>query len=91
MKCHHCQETGHKAADMTYPARALDGLQVNLEIICGGKNTLSNLHNCEDGCLIQDGQHDFSSSEQHYQFNHLRFHSKIVDSYQILEVDSSFQ
>ncbi len=71
MKCCLCQETGHKAADMKCPARAPDGFQGNLEIVHGGKNLLSNLHNCEDSCLIKDGQHDFSSSEQHYQFNHL--------------------
>ncbi len=91
MKCCHCQEAGHKAVDMACPSRAPDGLQVNLEIVRGGKNPLSNLHNCEDGCLIQDGQYDFSLSEQHYQFNCLRSHGKIDDSYQILEVDSGFQ
>ncbi len=57
----------------------------------GGKNPLSNLHNCEEGCCIQDGQHDFSSSEQHYQFGQLHFHGKIDDSYRVLEVDTGFQ
>ncbi len=64
--CHHCNEVGHKAADEICPARAPEGLQGNLEVVHGGKNPLSNLHNCEEGCLIKDGQYDFSSSEQYY-------------------------
>ncbi len=82
---------GHKAADEICPERAPEGLQGNLKVVCGGKNPLSNLHNCEEGCLIKDGQHDFSLSEQHYQFNRLWFHGKIDASHRVLEVDSGFQ
>ena len=89
--CHHCGEIGHKATDPSCPARAPEGLQGNLEIVHGGKNPLSNLHNCEENYVIKDGQHDFTLSEQHYQFNRLHFHGKIDASYRVLEVDSGFQ
>ena len=89
--CHCCGEIGHKALDPSCPARAPEGLQGNLEIVHGGKNPLSNLHNCEENCVIKDGQYDFTSSEQHYQFNRLHFHGKIDASYRVLEVDLGFQ
>ena len=57
----------------------------------GGKHPLSNLHNCPEGCVIKDGQYDFNSSEQHYQFGRLYFHGKVDESYHVLEVDMGFQ
>ncbi len=46
-RCHQCSEVGHKATDKSCPARVPEGLQGNLEIVHGGKNPLSNLHNCK--------------------------------------------
>ncbi len=66
--CQHCQEVGHKAFDKNYPALALDGMQDNVELVCGGKHLLSNLYNCPEGCEIKDGHYNYGSSEQHYQF-----------------------
>ncbi len=90
-RCHHCKDVGHKATDQSCLARVPEGLQGNFEIVHGGKNPLSNLHNCKENYLIKDGQYNFLSLEQHYQFNRLSFHGKIDASYQVLEVDSGFQ
>ncbi len=49
-----------------------------------------NLHECPEGCIIPDSNHDFSSSEQYYQFKRLRHHGLIDKSYRVLEADSGF-
>ena len=68
MKCHRCGNTGHKSADLQCPAVAPKEVMDTVETFRGGRNQLSNLHNCPEGCVFQDGQHEFHSSEQHYQF-----------------------
>ncbi len=89
--CQCCHEVGHKASDKNCPALAPAGLQDDLELIYGGKHPLSNLHNCPDGCEIKDGQYDYGSSEQHYQFGRLCSHSKDDVAFCVLEADSGFQ
>ncbi len=67
MKCHRCGNTGHKSADLQFPAIALKKV-IDMVETQGGRNQLSNLHNCPKGCAFKDGLHEFHSSEQHYQF-----------------------
>ena len=91
MKCRHCGEPGHKASSPSCTALAPEAIAGTIETVRGGKNPLSNLHTCPEGCLLQDGQYDFPSAKHHYQFKRLRFHRKLDDSYCILEVESGFQ
>ena len=88
--CKHCTGTGHYASDLDCPARAPEAIAATVKPFCGGKNPLSNLHECPEGCITPDGNHDFSSSEQHYQFKRLRHHGLINESYWVLEADSGF-
>ncbi len=62
-----------------------------VETFHGGKNPLSNLHNCTHGCTIHDSLHEFHSSEQHYQFQYLHHHGKVDESYTILETASGWE
>ena len=81
---------GHYASDPDCPARAPEAIAATVKPFHGSANPLSNLHECPEGCIIPDGNHDFSSSEQHYQFKRLRHHRLIDESYQVLEADSGF-
>ena len=81
MHCRHCGEPGHKASSLACMALAPKMIENTVEIIRGGKNPLSNLHSCPEGCEIQDGQHNFPSAEHHFQFKYLRFYGKLDDSY----------
>ena len=45
-----------------------------VETFCGDKCQISNLHQCPEGCVIEDQGTMFTSSEQHYQFKKLKFH-----------------
>ncbi len=42
-------------------------------------------------CAIHDGLHEFHSSEQHYQFQHLHHHGKVDKSFTILETTSGWE
>ncbi len=63
----------------------------SIEPFRGSANPLSNLHSCPEGCVVLDGQHNFLSVEQHYQFKRLCFHSLFDESYRVLEADNGFK
>ena len=71
--CKRCKQTGHIMRDSQCPAKAPAVMAESIELFRGGANPLSNLHLCPEGCEILDGQHDFLSIEQHYQFKRLCF------------------
>ncbi len=68
MRCRHCGELGHKASSPSCTALAPDVIADMVETVRGGKNLLSNLHTCPEGCNLQDSQYNFPSVEHHYQF-----------------------
>ncbi len=91
MQCVTCDQMGHKALDSQCLALAPQDIMDMVETFRGGKNPLSNLHNCPEGCGFNDGQHEFHSSEQHYQFQWLRHYGKVEESYTVLESESGVE
>ncbi len=80
-KCKRCGNTGHFARDPACVARAPAELAASVEPFRGAMNPLSNLHMCPEGCKIPDSSYDFPLSEHHYQFNRLRHHGLVNESY----------
>ncbi len=89
--CKRCKQTGHIARDSQCPAKAPAAMAESIEPFRGSANPLSNLHSCPEGCVIPDGQHDFPSAEQYYQFKRLCFHSLFDKSYRVLEANNGFE
>ncbi len=61
-----------------------------LETFHGSQCQLSNLHNCPQGCEIQDRGMTFPTSEHHYQFKKLKDHNMGKEAYLLLTEETGF-
>ncbi len=86
--CKWCGNEGHHPSDPNCQARTSEEIQDTIEVFCGGKCELSNLHKCPEGCEISDMGTTFNMSEHHYQFKKLKAHDKGIEAYEMLIEDS---
>ena len=90
--CKRCEKEGHHASDDSYPAKAPKEVQDSVEVFCGGKFPLSNLHKCPHGChLIDKDGETYLSSEHHYQKAKLLTHDKPGAAAEVIGEENPFK
>ena len=89
--CKQCGNEGHRPSDPACPARSTEDIQQSVETFCGGRCELSNLHQCLEGCEIEDFGTEFPTCEHHYQFKKLKAHDLGAEAYELLIQEDSFQ
>ena len=57
----------------------------------GGKNPLSNLHKCPEGCVLHVGENEYVTSKHYYQFHKLMAHDKREEAFSLLKEDNTFK
>ncbi len=92
MTCKRYHKEGHCASDDSCPAKAPKEVQDSMEVFCGGKFPLSNLHKCPHGChfIDKDGE-SYLSSEHHYQKAKLLVHDKPDVAAEVMREENPFK
>ncbi len=88
--CNRCGNQGHHPTDQKCPAQTTKVIMGTLETFHGGQCQLSNLHNCPQGCVIQDRGMTFPTLEHHYQFKKLKDHNLGKEAYLLLSEETGF-
>ncbi len=63
--CKQCGNEAHRPSDPACPAKSIEDIQQSVEMFCGSRCELSNLHQCPEGCEIEDFGTKFPTSEHH--------------------------
>ncbi len=89
--CKRCNAEGHRHQDDSCPAQAPEEISKTVRAFCDGKNLLSNLHKCPEGCVLHVGENKYATSEHYYQFHKLMAHDKREEAFSLLDEDNAFK